>query len=681
MLILLGDKYRTATGATDEMTTVIKYPLAQSNWVGLAQFMFADSSILYSRKSAPAQDDLGSVYCSTWNTLLGKNGCSDYKNFADTTKVTRYNDWVVQDAGIYPNDVWTTTGVFAIPGVPFTVTRLDDRADITLYVALWYQRSGTTKSLDADSSKPGYYQYHRPQYMRSPYVLLTKDKTITITSPTGGPIYFGLVSSGVTRTSTNYLKASFSNVARHPSILDVGVDAQVNGLVSDIKTNPIPIVDIKAPGMELHMRSDYLLSSLKKDYDFMVDYSGDNGMKTMLYDLRYNFLEPQMTLAGFKAPGKLLTESLPQTVQTACKLLTWNCTDTSIHQYSGIQHANYDERATCGNGCSGNPFDMDWTMSPLGWGESHELGHNMQQSLMSISWVASGASRDLWSNYQSRAGENSNNIFPYHNKWRYYRIYKNYNGTIQNSRGASLDGFLNLQSAYSRVNKTVSGVNKQVIFDSSCAVAKSYPLGTQLSRVILDATYADSSYAADNNARMDFYLQIPMIMTGKTVVKGKVTLTNGYEMFTLIYQGVRTLKYYAQTDARWKQYRSTIGFNLFNRTCASTDPCYSVYGTSSVTSMSGNDYMLVMLTYLTGYDFRPYFNLRGLPYSWLAEKQVLAHVNSGVASKGLVPLDYYAIKDYPPADIIGGSGVKKIPIDGSTGWPFSTWSPSTCAAK
>jgi hypothetical protein len=612
--------------------------------------MYADTSILYRRSQhVPAQDDLGTLYCSTWNKLLGRNGCADYKNFA--TKVTRYHDYVVEDHGNYPHDVWTSTGAFAIPGVPFTVTRLDDRlSEIKLYVTLWYQRTATTKSLEVQGAT-GYYQYHRPQYVRSPYILLTnnKDKTITITTPHGGPIYIGIVYTSSTRTAnTNPIRVSFSNIAKHPTILDVANETQVNTFPIEIKTNPIPIVDIKFPGYEMHLRSDYLLNSLKS-IGFLFDYSSEfHGMNQMLYDIRYNFVEAQMTLGGFKVAGKTLTQSLPMTIQLACQFLSWNCTDTSIHQYSGIQHANYDERAACGNGCSGNPFDADWSIDPLGWGDAHELGHNMQQSLLQISWVQSGKSKEIWSHYQNRAGENSNNIFPYYNRWRYFRLYKNYTGIIPSgSWNGHIDNYVTLQSAYARINKTISGTLKQVIYDQSCNIAKSYPLGAPLARVVQDAVYADGAYAADNDARMAFYLQLTFIMTGETVVKGQVKLTNGFEIVTLLYQGLRTLNYYAKSDSTWKANRHLIGFNLFNRTCASTDPCYTLYSGRSVTGMPGNDFILVMLTFLTGYDFRPHFVIRGLQYSWLAEQQVLAHIASGVASKGGVQRITMALMTIP----------------------------------
>lgn len=141
------------------------------------------------------------------------------------------------------------------------------------------------------------------------------------------------------------------------------------------------------------------------------------------------------------------------------------------------------EHAACGNGCSGNPFDMDWTIIPIGWGESHELGHNMQMSLLQISYTAEGVDTNIWTSYQNRATENSNNIFPYHGKWFYYRIFKEFNGTIPDG-WSFIDSFSILQSALADVNATVSGVNKRVsLSKGTCSVKNSFDLQTTATRV------------------------------------------------------------------------------------------------------------------------------------------------------------------------------------------------------
>jgi hypothetical protein len=70
---------------------------------------------------------------------------------------------------------------------------------------------------------------------------------------------------------------------------------------------------------------------------------------------------------------------------------------------------------TCAHttGCSGNPWDAEWNVG-FGWGDAHELGHNMQTTQLNIHYPPPGTGdRNLWSTLVNRAGENSNNVFPY----------------------------------------------------------------------------------------------------------------------------------------------------------------------------------------------------------------------------------------------------------------------------
>ncbi|UXM82142.1 hypothetical protein N7V09_21320 [Shewanella seohaensis] len=64
-----------------------------------------------------------------------------------------------------------------------------------------------------------------------------------------------------------------------------------------------------------------------------------------------------------------------------------DCTDASLHTRSIIQHANYDQNAHCGSGCSGNPWDAAWNISPTGWGDNHELGHNLQTNRLNVQYA------------------------------------------------------------------------------------------------------------------------------------------------------------------------------------------------------------------------------------------------------------------------------------------------------
>jgi len=127
---------------------------------------------------------------------------------------------------------------------------------------------------------------------------------------------------------------------------------------------------------------------------------------------------------------------------------------------------------------------MDWTIDPIGWGESHELGHNMQMSLLEISYTAVNANSNDWTSYHGRAGENSNNIFPYHGKWYYYRIFQDYNGTIPGGWAGFIDSFSIVQSALADINATVAGVKERVsLSQGTCSIKAGFNVRTSATRV------------------------------------------------------------------------------------------------------------------------------------------------------------------------------------------------------
>ena len=54
-----------------------------------------------------------------------------------------------------------------------------------------------------------------------------------------------------------------------------------------------------------------------------------------------------------------------------------------VYKKDIVQHGNMDQ-ATCGYGCSGNPYDAYWSFSPIGHGDMHEVGHNNERSIMRL---------------------------------------------------------------------------------------------------------------------------------------------------------------------------------------------------------------------------------------------------------------------------------------------------------
>jgi immunomodulating metalloprotease len=60
---------------------------------------------------------------------------------------------------------------------------------------------------------------------------------------------------------------------------------------------------------------------------------------------------------------------------------------------------------------------IDRSIDPTGWGEAHELGHNMQVQPFNIHYPNDGTHNlTMWSDSTNTVTEASNNIFPYYVK-------------------------------------------------------------------------------------------------------------------------------------------------------------------------------------------------------------------------------------------------------------------------
>jgi hypothetical protein len=170
-------------------------------------------------------------------------------------------------------------------------------------------------------------------------------------------------------------------------------------------------VDIKTTYTEIHSHKSHMRQALERqDGDRSNGYTpGD--VQDYIDDLNGYLINGNYEYAGFAGPG---LQALSTAVQQFCadtglSAVVYSggvrnlCTDTDIHAIPKVQHINADVNAACGSLCSGNPFDTGGPIMPLGWGENHEMGHNLQRRLLKV--------------YGSRTTEVSNNIFPLHTSW------------------------------------------------------------------------------------------------------------------------------------------------------------------------------------------------------------------------------------------------------------------------
>ncbi|NMH66941.1 ImpA family metalloprotease [Shewanella salipaludis] len=614
--LLLADKYRSQ----------IDYPIAYGEHGAWQQALFADWTVSYARPHNLAQPDLGEFVTDKNNLAKGSNAHYSYP--ATVTERQRI--------GVPYAGQWTSTGWYALPGQRIKLTRHDSGA-ADVKIKLNYHRRNTNRAYQQKI-------YRGPLELAQQRLPLGRGASIEFSSPYGGPIYLYL-SGGNTALSVD---VTAENVAKHPSIMDFSDPAEIAAFNDRIQNTELPHVDLRTDGAEQHLRRDRFMNAIGGK---IVD------VNALLGSIVDDHINSVYTLAGLKIQGKTLADSLATDVKAGCMALFGDdCLDSSLHSRNLIQHANYDQNAHCGAGCSGNPWDAAWNIDPTGWGDNHELGHNLQTNRLNVQYAAAG-DRDNWAGYASRAGENSNNIFPYVVKWQSHYLRDGNTDPIT-------DGHMNNKDLFyvfmSDAAGTTDASGKRVVFGADCK-----PMDAGEDRYT--APWQSNSYAVHNGYRMAFYIQMALKAHGMTLGDG-TRLDNGFGIFTLLYQHSRIFGKYAANATDWEANRDKLGFALF------PFEGHSLYGGKRVTSIPGNDFMLVALSRLTGRDWRSHFDMFGLRYSSLAAAQVAANAVSGTVPMGMYELE----TELPPANM--SEGLKFLPLspsDGSTLWK-GTGSPTLC---
>ncbi|MEF1218229.1 ImpA family metalloprotease, partial [Photobacterium damselae] len=380
IILLLADKYRST----------IDYPITHDDPANWFKAMFADWMVLYSRENIP-QPDLGSYVIEQKQVTKESNAHYIYPNVTSSTKTISVP---------YPGQ-WTSTGWYALPGKQVTLTRNStDEHDIV--IQLYYGRTGTNH---AHKSK----MYRRPLELTTSRIKVPPKGSVTFSTPYGAPIYLLMKNGSGELVST----LTATGVAEHPTIMDFSDPAQIERFEHLLLTEELPHIDFRSEGAEQHLRRDRFIDAIGDIYTTTAE---------LLEGIKRDHLDNVYSLAGYKVQGKELSESTPKDALNVCEYkLGADCTDTKLHSRTIIQHANYDQNAQCGVGCSGNPWDSSRSIDPRGWLDNHELGHNLQTARLNVSY-ATAANRNVWSTYKNRAGENSNNVFPYFVLWKSHYI-------------------------------------------------------------------------------------------------------------------------------------------------------------------------------------------------------------------------------------------------------------------
>ena len=306
----------------DRIRADVSYPIDRSRSLDMTAALFADStSIGLRRRSLPALD-------------LGNHGRPSLSVVAARASVD-----------LTSRSDYRSAGVYALPGQTFTVTRTDDQ-DVGTHVRINLVRASATHPFDPDG-------YTRPMHASSRDLPIAPGQTLSITSVHGGPVFI--------RFDENDLQTrfEFDGVGRHPVWRSADDDA---AFTLAVDAGDYDWAEILTDGFEVHSRLDKMRETLQR---------GQSPARIAALSAR-NFTDHAHALAGFVGRGITERDDIHGWARRE---------GLGLHEIDTVKHMNADQ-ATCGYGCSGNPYDAYWAFDPVGHGDLHELGHGLERPRM-----------------------------------------------------------------------------------------------------------------------------------------------------------------------------------------------------------------------------------------------------------------------------------------------------------
>ncbi|AWL10975.1 Dentin sialophosphoprotein [Saliniradius amylolyticus] len=348
LLVLLADLYRQE----------VNYPMYHTSGEDTAYIraLFADMAQYQSRNAAVAPPDLGAF---------------SRTDFSHITPVDRTITLTSQEP-------FLAAGVYALPGVPVTVTRTDTNA-VTTGVFVNTQRDAATQIW-----KKG---FDRPRFLRGETLPLVPGESVTFVSVYGGPIQIDFDTKEVDVT------VEFEQVGEHPYWNGPEDDNTFDMALSD---GAFDWAELSTPGFEVHSQLEKMRETVSAS-EFWSSAS-EIANATQTYISNYPHI-----VAGLQGDG----------IDTVGEIHDFaNARGLTVETLSMAKHMNAD-RATCGAGCSGNPYDANWAFGPTKHGDLHELGHGLESDRFRFH-TENGS---IWELHATT------NIYSYYSKSRYAAEY------------------------------------------------------------------------------------------------------------------------------------------------------------------------------------------------------------------------------------------------------------------
>ncbi|WP_020584056.1 ImpA family metalloprotease [Endozoicomonas elysicola] len=334
----------------DYYRAATKYPLDKlNNTEDFVKAAFSDFGVYQYRPTNAIPADLGNF------------GRTDFSHITPTSK----------NITITSKVPFRSAGVYVMPGKPVTIHRTDN-TEAVVSVFVNSIRDGATHWLDNDG-------YKRPRYLWGQEMIIAPGEILTFTSPNGGPLQLRF------DRNDQQVSLNVSNIGLHP----YWTKPQDNeDFAEALEKGDFDWAELVTDGFEVHSRLDLMRQSMSNWNNSAADLAAVTD--------RYMSNLPHM-LAGFR--GDRIDEN-PEIIEFAERR------GLAIDLIDQVKHMNADQ-ATCGYGCSGNPYDAYWAFDPLGHGDLHELGHGLEKGRFLF---------DSWS-----PGHTATNFYSYFSKSRAYK--------------------------------------------------------------------------------------------------------------------------------------------------------------------------------------------------------------------------------------------------------------------
>ena len=548
LLVLIGDWYRERVRFPMDKVQTDNNTWLQSHYAEFAQYSARPLNL-------PMPD-------------TGNFGASDFR-------------WVTPETvqvDMVSRKSFRAAGIYALPGETLRVTRLDTNP-VATGIFINTIRDGAGRIWEGSNA------YRRPSLLRGVTYALAPGETLELTPAIGGLVQVTFDTNDVD------VSLRFENVGRHPVWRGPADTADFLAGIERSIDDPRGYnwVELVTPYFELHSR----LSNFQETLASWPD------LDELAATIDYGIHDHLRGLAGFHGDG---ITPIPEVAAIAA------ANGWSFKPWEQVQHANMDQ-ASCGSGCSGNPYDAFWSFSPLGHGDLHEVGHNVEGGRRFTGWPA-----HAYTNYYSY----------YTNSEHYFDT-----GLAPNCQNLSFKTLFEI--VQDSMHQPNPGAYVRARINAGAADADAPE----------DAGDYPEKFAVDWNMGATIYVELMMM------AQRNGALENGWRLRTLVHVLEYNFDQALKNDAAWLAGRDWLGFGQYSR--------------DEAKALSDDDFLLIAMSYATGLDYREPFDMFGIAFSAKAAAQVEALALSPLPREVFVSA---------PSDFCTGLDKPALPADGTQIWPL-----------